>query len=209
MPGSGFPPARERQSGGNDNPAVATCSFQFFDGIDSMNLYLIGFRGCGKSTVGPLLAKTIGWQSVDSDEQIMILTGSSIFDIFADAGEGGFRQWETTVIQALAQTTEHVVSVGGGAPMVADNQAAIKRSGRAVLLTAPAELLWQRIESDPKSKLQRPGLTDLDGIAEVQKLLALRAEAYNECADYTIDVSELNPREVADKIADWWDPVDN
>lgn len=173
-----------------------------------MNLYLIGYRGCGKSRVAPLLATTIGWQAVDSDQQIEILTGQTIAEIFAAEGEAGFRQWETTVIQALAQANEQVISLGGGAPTVAVNRATMKSSGRVVLLTAPPEILWERISRDRKTKQQRPGLTDLDGFSEIKKLLAQRIDVYNDCADYVIDTSALNPQEIADNIADWWDPVD-
>ena len=173
-----------------------------------MNLYLIGYRGCGKSRVAPLLATTIGWQSVDSDQQIEILTGQTIAEIFEAEGEAGFRQWETTVIQALAQANEQVISLGGGAPTVAVNRTTMKSSGRVVLLTASPETLWERISQDPQTKQQRPGLTDLDGFGEIKKLLAQRIDIYNACADYVIDTSDLNPQEIADSIADWWDPVD-
>ncbi len=84
----------------------------------------------------------------------------------------------------------------------------MKSSGRVVLLTASPEILWERISQDPRTKQQRPGLTDLDGFSEIKKLLAERIDVYNECADYVIDTSDLNPQEIADSIADWWDPVD-
>ena len=173
-----------------------------------MNLYLIGFRGCGKSTVAPLIAAAMGWKTIDSDRQIEILTGRSIADIFAEEGEAGFRRWETNVIQQVAENDDQVIALGGGAPTIRKNRNAIKRSGRVVLLTASPEILWVRISADARSRRQRPSLTDLDGFNEVKKLLELRDGVYKACADYTVDTSELQPQEIADNIVNWWDPVD-
>lgn len=173
-----------------------------------MNLYLIGFRGCGKSTIAPLVAAELAWKSVDTDEQVELLTGQSIAEIFAEGGEAKFREWETSVILGYSQKSDLVVSLGGGAPTIADNREAIRTSGKTVLLTAPADVLWKRICADPKSKDTRPNLTDLDGFAEVKTLFANRAGVYSECADYTIDTDKLSAQQAAEQIANWFDPVD-
>lgn len=173
-----------------------------------MNLYLIGYRGSGKSSVAPRVAELLLRRCVDTDQQIELLTGQSIADIFAEAGEIGFRQWETTVIQAHAAEDELVVSLGGGAVTVSENRDIIRSTGKTVLLSAPAEVLWQRISADPASKQSRPSLTDLDGFAEVAKVLAERNQIYSDCADYTVDTSDLTVEQVAQRIAEWFDPVD-
>ena len=84
-----------------------------------MNLYLIGYRGSGKTTVAPLIAKALNWETRDSDSQIEVLTSRTITEIFSEDGETVFREWETTVIQALAVESNKVISVGGGAPISA------------------------------------------------------------------------------------------
>ena len=174
-----------------------------------MNLYLIGYRGCGKTTVAPLIAKALGWETRDSDSQIELLTNRTITEIFADDGETIFREWETTVLQALAVESDKVVSVGGGAPISETNRKIMKSSGCAVWLQASADELWRRISADPKSESMRPKLTDnTDGIQEVRQVLATRRDAYRNCADYMIQTEGLSPGEVADQIANWWDPVD-
>lgn len=173
-----------------------------------MNLYLIGFRGCGKSTVAPLIAEALAWQAVDSDVEIETLTGRTIASIFVEDGETAFREWETSVIQGYMTRNEHVISLGGGAPTIATNRTAIKKSGKAVLLKAEPDILWERICKDPSSVQTRPKLTDLDGYAEVVQLLKQRAEVYAECADYTVDTGQLSPQQIADQIANWFDPVD-
>lgn len=170
-----------------------------------MNLYLIGYRATGKSTVAPLLADKLGWTAIDSDAEVELLAGKSIAELFEEAGEAGFRQWETTVIQAISLKGKQIISLGGGAPTVAENRLLIKKYGVAVLLTASPEAIWQRLNDDAN---ERPALTDLDGFSEVKKLLAQRDKAYRECADCTVDTADLPPEVVADRIAKWWNSVD-
>ena len=173
-----------------------------------MNLYLIGYRGSGKSTVAPLIGELLQRPVIDTDQQIEILTGQTIAEIFAESGEAGFRQWETSVLQAHAADGQSVVSLGGGAPTVEDNRRLIRQTGKTALLSAPAEVLWARICADSRSASTRPGLTDLDGFEEVTKVLEQRAEIYSNCADYTIDTSNITPEQIAADIANWFDPVD-
>ena len=171
-----------------------------------MNLYLIGYRATGKTTVAPLLAKQLDWTVCDSDAEIELLSGKTISELFEESGEAGFRQWETTIIQAVSLKGKQVISLGGGAPVIAENRQLIKKFGIAVWLTASAEKIWERLQVD--SNNSRPSLTDLDGFAEVKELLARRDQAYRECADYTVDTTDLRPQQVADQIADWWNSVE-
>lgn len=173
-----------------------------------MNLYLIGYRGSGKSTVAPLLAKKLDWQHSDSDHEIQVMTGQNIADIFTNQGESGFRKLETSVVQRYATKKEHVVSLGGGAPTFPAIRNAIKQSGKGVYLLASAETLWQRISGDQATDSLRPSLTELDGLAEVEKMLESRQAIYDACADYTVDTTELNPEQIAEVIANWWGSVD-
>lgn len=170
-----------------------------------MNLYLIGYRATGKSAVAPLLAQHLGWTSCDSDKEIESLTGKTISQLFEESGEAGFRQWESTVIQAISLKDQQVISLGGGAPTLVENRNLIKKHGLAVWLTATAEKIWQRMQADHN---QRPKLTDLNGFDEVKELLAQRDGVYRECADYTVDTTDLQPQQVADQIATWWVSAD-
>jgi shikimate kinase len=173
-----------------------------------MNIYLIGYRGCGKSTVASRLAKRLHWQACDTDQQIEIIAGRSIADIFAEEGEAVFRQLETSVINEISRDSNKVVSLGGGAPMVEANRQTIAASGRTVWLTASPEELWRRISSDPATASTRPRLTNLHGLDEIRNLLRHRTDVYAACADYTIDTQGLTPDQIVDDIANWWDPVD-
>lgn len=172
-----------------------------------MNIYLIGYRGTGKSTVAPLVAELLALKSVDSDQEIEILVGDSISDIFAKYGEAGFRQWESTVIEGLAQHSDHVISLGGGAILDPLNRLRIARTGKTVWLKAEPETLWNRIKGDLKSDTLRPNLTDKGGFAEIVEVLKERTPLYQECADFTVDVTRLEPEEVAKLICMWIEPI--
>ena len=174
-----------------------------------MNLYLIGFRGSGKSTIAPLVAKQLGWSFDDSDEQVVLLAGCPISQIFQDYGEATFREWETTVLLALSRQSSVVVSTGGGCPLSITNRDLMTETGKIVWLRAKAEVLWARIKADDKNQAQRPDLTKDGGFVEVQRVLESRTSIYAACADYTVDVESLTPEHIAKQVADWLDPVDN
>lgn len=168
------------------------------------NLFLIGYRGSGKTTVAPLIAEQLGWAVADSDERVVATSEITIAEIFETLGEPEFRKRETTAIKALCKGKEQVVSLGGGAPIFPANQNLISDSGKTVYLSGSLDVLWSRIASDEKSDDQRPALTDLDGRAEVEQVLTQRAPVYEACADYTINVDELSPQEIADAIVKWF-----
>ena len=173
-----------------------------------MNLYLIGYRGCGKSTVTPLVAQRLNREFVDTDEVIVQHAGQSIAEIFTKYGEAEFRRLETDAVTAIDRAQQLVVSLGGGAILAETNRQWMKANGKTVWLTADPEVLWARINNDESSSATRPDLTDDGGLAEVRNVLAQRTELYDGCADYTINVADSSPKQVAESIACWWQTVD-
>ncbi len=173
-----------------------------------MNLYLIGYRGSGKSTVAPLIAKEITWNAIDADDLVESNTQQSISEIFASDGEAAFRELEHDVISTIVGKTNLVVSLGGGAPLFERNRDMIAKSGKTVWLFAESSVLWKRISTDNTSHDQRPNLTDEGGRTEVERLLLIRNPVYEACADYKIDVTSLSPEEVAERIVEWWNSDD-
>lgn len=169
-----------------------------------MNLYLIGYRGSGKSSVAPLVAKQIGWTAIDADDVVEDESKMSIAEIFSKFGESEFRRRETQTISELSEQKGYVVSLGGGAPTFQPNRKLISGSGKTVWLKADVDTLWQRISGDETSDQRRPDLTDQGGREEVVQLLAKRSPVYAACADYTIDVDRLSPEEIAERIVNWW-----
>jgi shikimate kinase len=173
-----------------------------------MNLYLIGYRGSGKSTVAPLLAARLKWNWLDTDQIIQSLRGRMIDQIFAEGQEAEFRRAETSALQSVCKRTRTVVALGGGAPVSEANRQLLASSGRVVWLRAAADVLHARIERDQFSAQLRPSLTGLSPKDEVRQLLAERTSAYEACADYSVDTDKMSPDQIADQIAHWWTSVD-
>jgi shikimate kinase len=168
-----------------------------------MSVFLIGYRGSGKSTVGRRLADRL-WQAFhDSDELVVRGAGMSIKDIFAAEGEAGFRDRESAVVRELAMLDDHVVALGGGAVLRAENRAVLKDAGHKVIyLRCDPDELHRRIAADPETAANRPALTGLGGgVDEVRRLLAEREPIYRSCMSAELDVTNLTPEEATTYIA--------
>ncbi|MBR6570063.1 MAG: shikimate kinase, partial [Clostridia bacterium] len=105
------------------------------------NLVLIGMPGCGKSTIGAMLAQELGMPVVDLDEEIVKAAGMSIPDIFAKEGESGFREREAEQVKRFGSEGGRVIITGGGAVKREANRDYLRMNGVVVQLTRPLELL--------------------------------------------------------------------
>jgi 3-dehydroquinate dehydratase/shikimate dehydrogenase len=163
-------------------------------------LFLIGYRGTGKTTTAQLVALRLGWDWVDADVEVELRAGKSIAAIFADDGEPKFRDLESAVLAELAERKQTVVAAGGGVVMREANRAVLKRVPHVVWLRAAPEILYERIAQDHSTNARRPNLTAGGGLAEVTKLVAQREPWYRECSRLAIDTDERSPQQVADEI---------
>ena len=168
-----------------------------------MNVYLIGYRGSGKTTVAAELGRLLGWKWLDADEEIERRAGKTIREIFATAGEQSFRDLEAAVIADLTKLSSHVVPLGGGAVLREESRQALRDSGKVVWLKASPEVLLQRISGDASTAARRPNLTTAGGLEEIQRLLAIRSPIYAGCADLTLVAETAVPTDLARQIADW------
>lgn len=160
------------------------------------NIFLIGFMGTGKSTVGKVLADTLRWEFVDTDAKIEATTGQSIPQLFADHGEQRFREIETEVLRSIAAGRHQVVSTGGGAVLKQENREAMLAGGYVVALEADEQTIIERVQGDTN----RPLLAgDLE--ARVHKLLQERAGAY-DFARLKIDTTGKTVEEIVQIILD-------
>jgi shikimate kinase len=109
-------------------------------------VFVVGFMGAGKSTVGHALANRLGWRFVDLDDEIEAAEGAKISDIFAERGEPEFRRLETETLQRLLDRGgEAVVALGGGAYTIAGNRELIRDHGPTVWLDCPFEIVQRRV----------------------------------------------------------------
>jgi shikimate kinase len=164
-------------------------------------ILLVGMMGAGKTTTGHLLAERLGWEYRDSDADVEAATGLTVPGLFARDGEAAFRRAEATVLAAAcADPSPSIVSVAGGAVLSEDNRRLIASSGTVVWLRARPETLAVRVGDGSG----RPLLGD-DPAEAVERLAAVRAPLYAELADVVLDVDQLDPLTVADRIIDAWD----
>ena len=165
-----------------------------------MIVTLIGYRGCGKSSVGPLLAMRLQCRCVDSDDEIEASSGKPIREIFADDGESVFRDRETEVLRKLLNEPPAVIAAGGGAILAQVNRERMKQAGPVVWLTASAATLASRIGEDDNSQHRRPSLTGKSIEDEVAEVLNSRLPLYKDAATITIDAESASPQQIAERI---------
>ncbi|HLA37291.1 MAG TPA: shikimate kinase [Candidatus Brocadiales bacterium] len=165
-----------------------------------MNIYLIGFRGTGKTTVGRLLAKYPEWEFIDADDYLEKKIGKTIKQIFQEGGEGLFRDVEGEVIRELSEMEDKIVAAGGGAVLREENVRNMRQNGLVILLETDAHTIHDRLQRDPRSHTQRPNLTNLDSLDEIIHLLEYRRPYYEKAADHRINTTVISPEEVAKRI---------
>lgn len=161
-------------------------------------IYLVGFMGSGKSTVGANLAKELGWPFIDLDQEIETQQGRSISEIFTDLGEKAFRELESDVLRQRLQTVQcgmpAVIALGGGTFVQPQNWELLEDNGVTVWLDCPFELVKRRIGSAKTRPLAR----DVEAFA---RLFADRIPLYQR-ADYRVDASaddaNLTVRQILD-----------
>ncbi len=167
--------------------------------LKAQNLFLVGYRGTGKSSVARLLAERLGWQWVDADDVLERRAGRTVRQVFEAEGEAGFRRRESAVLEELCGLRRHVIATGGGVVLSAANRGRLRAAGRVVWLTADAATICRRLEGDGTTGERRPVLT-VGGRAEVEELLRAREPLYRAVADLTVDTSGRPPEEVAGAI---------
>lgn len=161
------------------------------------NLILIGFMGCGKTSVGKRLAKRLSFSFLDTDEAIVKKEGKSIGDIFSEKGEAYFRRRETEAVKELLKTAENtVISTGGGLPLTEENGKLLQQLGFVVYLDVAKETVLLRLAGDQS----RPLLNGPDREKRIDELLSFRRPVYEYTAHITVDTNQREWDAIIDDI---------
>ncbi len=165
-----------------------------------MRIYLIGYMGCGKSTLGRRLSKHLGLQFVDMDHYIEERNCKTIPQIFAEDGEAEFRKKERKALEELSQFTDIVIATGGGAPCFFDNIDLMNRTGKTIYINIDPGILADRLL---KSKTERPlikGKSREELVAFIDETLRKRNEFYLQ-AKYQLTVPDVELEFVEELIS--------
>jgi len=154
--------------------------------------------GSGKSTVGRILADTLGVPFVDLDERIESIAGATVNELFVDGGEDRFRALETQALAAMASEPPSVIACGGGVVVRDENRALLPGLGRVVYLTVSAGEAVARI-GDTST---RPLLTGSGAALAATSLLAARESLYTAVADVVVQTESRTPEAVARVVSE-------
>ena len=160
------------------------------------NIFLIGFMGCGKSTVAAGLSEKYGMDIIEMDQIIIEREGMSISDIFAQKGEPYFRNVETHLLIEIQSENNKVVSCGGGVAMREQNVEEMRKGGCIVLLTANSETILERVKDDNS----RPLLQGNKNIDFINEMLEKRRAKYESAADIVIQTDGKRIDDICEEI---------
>jgi len=163
---------------------------------DLLRVVLVGFMGCGKSTVGPRVAGALGWRFVDQDRHVEAEVGLPVREIFARRGEAFFREAEARVAADVLATERVVLASGGGWAARRGRLAALPAGTVSVWLRVSAEEAVRRAASAPG---ERPLLAGPDPVREAEELLRKRERFYRE-AHLEVDTEARKPDDVSARI---------
>ena len=161
-----------------------------------MRIFLTGYMGCGKSTIGRKVAALMGMNFIDLDKDIEERNFKSVPDIFAQEGEKAFREKERLALHEVAQFEDIVIGTGGGAPCFFDNMQQMNEAGITIYLAPDNEILAYRLL---KSKTERPliaGKSREELLAFIASALEKRAPYYEQSKIVIRGINDVQPEEV-------------
>lgn len=165
-----------------------------------MRLFLIGYMGCGKSSIGRRIARRLGAEFIDTDALVERTEGAEIADIVRYEGEEYFRECERKALEQAAEHPDAVISTGGGLPMWRDNMDRVLSLGRSVYIRRSPEQILARLS--PYGRHKRPkfrGLNDEELLAFMRTNMAEREPVYMR-ANVTLDCEGRSDEELMDEI---------
>lgn len=165
-----------------------------------MNIYLIGYRCTGKTTLGKALALRLGRPFIDMDDAIVEQTGCSIAHMVSQEGWDFFRAKEKQILQSISAQKNSVVGTGGGVIVDKDNISVMRASGHVFWLRCRPETILGLMTADARSGDFRPALTSKGLLEEIQETLAAREPLYREAMDAEIATDVFDIPHLCDRI---------
>lgn len=168
-----------------------------------MKIFLIGFMGSGKTTLGRLLADELQTSFIDLDERIERDQGMSVSRIFAEKGEDFFRELEASVLRNIVSgENDFVMACGGGTPCFHQNMAFMNKEGIPVWLDTPREVLAERLLSAPDQRPLISGLSREQLRTFISERLEQRMQWYGQ-ARLVIDPSKFSIKDISRKLKEY------
>ena len=165
-----------------------------------MNLFLIGYRCTGKTSIGKSIAESIDWSFVDADNMLVGESGKQIKDIVDAEGWQAFRRRERSTLKQICKKKRQVVATGGGVVLDADNVRAMRASGIIIGLGATADTIRKRMLQDITTATFRPALTDKGLVEEIEEMLSKRNPCYESASDFFIHTDGIPVVEITQTI---------
>jgi len=156
------------------------------------NIFLVGFMGVGKTSVGSVLAQKLSYKFVDLDKLIVEQENFSIKDIFSKFGEEYFREIEHKTLETIINYTDSIIALGGGTFTFERNRNLIQQNGISIWLDCDLDVILSRLSNDTLRPLY-------SNPKQMQELLNSRLSAYSQ-ANFTVDVSNLTIDETVNNI---------
>ncbi|MHA4894440.1 shikimate kinase [Pedobacter sp. PWIIR3] len=164
-----------------------------------MRIFLIGFMGCGKTTLGKRLAFKMDYQFIDLDHELENAVGMSVGQYFSENGEDAFRALERDLLKSINYPTNCIVSTGGGTPCYFDNMEFMNSTGITIYIEMEPAALAKRLEN---GKHKRPLIKDLDGeqlVNFIEMKLAERNPFYKR-SYMSVDGINITPEKVRHQL---------
>ncbi len=173
------------------------------------NLFLIGYRCTGKTSVGRLLAEELSRSFIDTDALVVAQQRMSIKEIVGAHGWERFREMEHVILKNLCSSGGKIVATGGGIVLNDENVMHMKNSGKIIWLRARLETIKARMGQDKNTRDFRPALTLNDSISEIEETLLSREPLYKRAMDFSVDTDTHDIREVGEIIIKKIEAIDH
>ncbi|MBU0991393.1 MAG: shikimate kinase [Proteobacteria bacterium] len=161
-----------------------------------MNVYLIGYRCTGKTTIAKMIGRSLGWEYIDADVKLVDDYGMTISDMVSREGWAGFRKKEQSVLKEISTLKKHVIATGGGVILDSENCQIMKDTGIVIWLKAQPDTIMDRMMKDRMTDDQRPALTDKKLAQEILDTLQERLPLYEGAMNFSVETDKSSVTDI-------------